>query len=495
MKNLFFSRLFKITFLAIIIIELLSWIVLDNITLNQLFFGIVIIICFLLSLKNLEWGIYIILAELVIGSKGYLLFFNINNFSVSLRLGLFLAVFVAYFIWIIRQRKILFFQNKFKNYYLALFFFLITAVIIGYAKNNELKNIFFDANGYLFFGLILPITQIINDKNKFLNSLQVMLAATLTSFIKTILLLFIFSQQNIFYYYVAGVYQWVRRSGVGEIVRMDNDFYRIFFQSHLYSIFIFFLGLSAITLYKKQELNIKQNKLFYLGFCLSILIIFTSYSRSFWVAVLGSLVVYGFSALFLLKIKYKKIATILLVVGLIFIIDYGLALGIVNFPLPGNSKVNAMSLISERTKDPTQEAAGSSRIELLKPLLTKNFENWFMGGGFGTTVTYKSQDPRAMKSNFDGNYTTYAFEWGYLDLWLKLGLIGFIVYVLLLWKIFSSGLKHTMNENNIDWKFIYFGSLLGLVALIAIHFLTPYLNHPLGIGWILLVGQFYSLDK
>ena len=55
-----------------------------------------------------------------------------------------------------------------------------------------------------------------------------------------------------------------------------------------------------------------------------------------------------------------------------------------------------------------------------------------MGRGFGATVTYQTRDPRILADNGSGEYTTYAFEWGWLDIWLKLGIFGLAAYFLLI---------------------------------------------------------------
>lgn len=499
------NKLFFIALSSILALEMISWLSYANLTYNKIFFAIIILVTLILASYKLEWGIYILLAELFIGSKGYLLSYSINDFSLSLRLGLFLAVFLAFLIDVIKTRKIYFFHNKFRNYYLALIGALLMALAVGYFKGNALSNIFFDANGYLFFGLIFPITQSFHKKEKFINILSVLSAAVIGLIFKTLLLLFIFSQGNFFGIILIAVYKWVRDTGVGEITQMPNGFSRIFMQSHIYAIVFFFLGALILSLISYKEFIKKYWWLWFITTSLSLLVIFISYSRSFWLGAIIILFIFFISLLFYWRVKLKKIFLIALIMMLVALADYGLVLGMINLPLPGNNAVSASSLVSERTKDPTSEAAGSSRMELLRPLFNKNLRNPVLGGGFGTTVTYKTKDPRALAANPDGNYTTYAFEWGYLDLWLKLGAYGLIIYLCLLFKIFIAGYRKISacgesasggkQEKSQQEKVIIFGSLLGALAIIIIHFFTPYLNHPLGIGWLLLIGHFYTITS
>ncbi len=476
-------KIFKITLLGILALEMLSWIAWSTQNWNQIFLGAILLITLALALYRLEWGIYIVLAELIIGSKGYLLSWPLGSWSVSLRLGLFLVVFLAYLIWLLRDRKIKFFQTPLWKPYLALLLALGIAVGIGYLNHNDWQNIFLDWNGYLYLGLIFPLTQCLN-KEKLRAVWQVVWAGAMALIAKTLILLFIFSQIDYFGWLVQAVYKWVRDTGVGEITLMSNGFYRIFLQSHIYLIIVFFIVL-AILLLKKYRL-IKKS--YYLMLALSLLIIFLGYSRSFW---LGTAVILGLvflAAIIILKLKWSKILSLLGILILAFIIDYGLILGLVNFPMPGNDSISAASLVSERTKDPTAEAAGSSRLELLKPLFSKIMDNPATGFGFGTTVTYPTKDPRALVNNPDGLYTTYAFEWGYLDLWLKLGLWGLLIYGWLIWSILKKGWQKFRAEKNP----LVLGSLLGLAAILVIHFFTPYLNHPLGLGWLMLCGIYFT---
>ncbi len=486
-------KTFKLVLIGIIALELLSWIAWSTQDLNQIFFTAILLITLGLAIYKLEWGIYIILAELIMGSKGYLLHWPLGEFSLSLRLGLFLVVFLAFLVWVIRDREIKFFKSKLWKPYTAFIAALAIAVVIGYLNNNELKNIFLDANGYLYLGLIFPLTQ---GKFKIKELLETIYAGITALISKTLLLLFIFSQKDFFGDVVTAIYKWVRDTGVGEITLMENGFYRIFIQSHIFIVVAFFIFFSIIAIKKYVPVRFaKQNasgeevkKHEWILFALSLLVIFLGYSRSFWVGTAGILFVALLASVFILKLKWKKILTLGVILALAFVIDYALILGIVNFPMPGNTSISASSLVTERTKDPTQEAAGSSRMELLDPLLDKNLETPVIGSGFGTTVTYKTQDPRALEANPGGNYTTYAFEWGYLDLWLKLGLWGVIIYGWLLYEILKNGYKSFKSTKNP----IILGSLFGLLAIMAIHFFTPYLNHPLGLGWIMFCSLYFT---
>ena len=73
-------------------------------------------------------------------------------------------------------------------------------------------------------------------------------------------------------------------------------------------------------------------------------------------------------------------------------------------------------------------------------------------------------------------------------MWLKVGLIGLIVYLGLLFELARSAWKRIKEERSMKKEVsMSFGLFLALFALIVTNIFTPYLNHPLGIGFILLM--------
>jgi hypothetical protein len=73
-----------------------------------------------------------------------------------------------------------------------------------------------------------------------------------------------------------------------------------------------------------------------------------------------------------------------------------------------------------------------------------------------------------------GVYTTYAFEWGWLEHWIKFGILGIPLILALL--IFL-GLRLWRTRASL-WMRL--AGVITLVTLGAVHVFTPYLNHPLG---------------
>lgn len=466
---------------GLVTLELVSWLTYCYPSLRGgVTLGLLLLIL-AVSCVRLRWGVYIALAELALGSQGYILALSLPQFNISFRLGLFLVLMLATVVDCIRQRRIYFFSSFFWKWYVALVTGVGVGVVIGYIHGNSVSNIFFDVNGYLFLGMILPFAQSIRLRAHVQTVLTVIISAVIVLTLQTLLIVFMFSHQILFQYYLIALYGWVRDFRLGEITRQDNGFYRVFFQSQMYVVFVLLFGLVALLQRRSWAL---------VGLtAMSVMLLWLSYSRSFWLATVVVLIgVWGYLH-FIEQVVWKKIGISLATILGSAAVTYILVLGIVNIPIGSDngSSVGASSLLTERTDDPLNEAAGGSRIALLKPLLRANVAHPLLGSGLGTTVSYATRDPRALAANPDGVYTTFAFEWGYLDLWLKLGIFGTAVYLFLLALLMvrALSLKQTLTDP-FDQTVLQLGAF-GIVALVVVHALTPYLNHPLGIGWIVLI--------
>ncbi len=357
-------------------------------------------------------------------------------------------------------------------------------LVWGLIRGNSFQNLFFDFNGWLYFAVIFPLVDVIKSRGQIENVLQIFMAAVTVIVIKTFFLLYIFSHNLEIAMYP--LYHWLRQFLIGEITLMSSGFYRIFFQSQIYVLIGFFI-LVAFLIWQKDKSKklIARYALLIIGCLASILI---SFSRSFWVGLASGIFIL---LIFLIidKFSFKKIIKIGLCGLAILIISGATILITVKFPYPTPGKISWGSMLEERLTD-LNEAAVRSRWDLLPPLGRAIVKHPIIGSGFGTTVTYKSSDPRAVQVNPGGIFTTYAFEWGYLDIMLKIGLAGLVIYLLLIAKIWRLGWFWSHSG---EW--LPLGLLLGLAALLVTNFFSPYLNHPLGIGYLLLCSTLFSVMK
>jgi len=458
---------------------------------NQAAFFILALFALVITIYRPEYGLILVLSELVIGSKGYLFYFPLESGQlISIRIviwAIFMLVFFSEFIFqLIKQKKdsvylknIL--QFKFIKPYALLFVTILLGLISALIYQNDILNIFLDINGWLYFLLLFSLIAL---KLDFVKILKFLLAATIWVSLKTLILLFIFSYN---FSLAVPVYAWLRKTLVGEMTLL-GAWNRVFIQSQIFPIIAYFYFLFLAVDYNRFKDLFKREKLislFLLALFFSTIVI--SLSRSFWVGILIS----GFLALLYLIFKSRpynyKIIFKVFSVGIVSII-LGMILIFISIS-PGASKQLERQL-AQRVQS-QDEAAVVSRWALLPKIMAEIKLNPITGQGFGATATYISADPRVLAKNPSGVYTTYAFEWGYLDIWLKTGLIGLAAYLWLLFLLIKEGIR----LDNKKGGYLYLGLSVGLVFLVATHIFTPYLNHPLGIGFILLCSCLISQDR
>jgi len=492
------NNFFKKIIAAFLVIEAFSLIGFVFPVWGKVFFLVIALGAAVITFKSLEYGLFILLAELITGSKGYLLFFEFANFNLSIRIALFAVVMIAMagqiISYAIRTKTcplLHFFKNINFKYFLPIFLFIFWGVINAFLRHNDFSYIYQDANGWLFFALIFPVYYIYENKDdngkKIFKEkiITLLLAASFWMAIKTFLLLFVFSHNSASIMTV--VYKWVRETGVGEITRMPSGFIRIFFQSHIFAIVSFFVSLFLIV----ESKRVKISNFLLLATYAAITIL--SYSRSNWVGFAGGLIVYLVIILFLKS--WTRLGRVIALGAASMVFSFIFINLLIMFPYPKSTASFSSMDIAERATQITNEAGVSSRWKLLKPLWAEIKKSAVMGSGYGTTVTYFSEDPRVLENNPTGEYTTFAFEWGWLDVWLKLGVLGLVYYLFIIAK-FTIGNLHP--KKLIDFfvsqeSVAKLALITGLITIAIISFFSPYMNHPLGIGYLILMSLF--IDK
>lgn len=514
-----FRTTFRSALLFIVLFEIFSFLGFLYPAFSTIVFFVLLVLATVLAVRHFEVAVLLLLAELFIGSQGgYLVSAGAGSgVNVSLRLGLFLVIFT---VW--TSRNVLLLLRKetrvraFPSFramhedrvlvpLLALLGVFAVGVVHGALRGNGFGNIFFDANGYAFFALFPVLYLLLSSSLMRVRTIAVLAAAIFTSVAKALFTLFIFSHR--IFFVASPLYVWIRDTRVGEITFMTGDFYRIFFQAHLFALVSSFL-LLLLLLFRKSLRDTRGR--FMVALFVAVLTgLLMGLSRSFWFGgFVAILAMFGFFLWARIPARTWRGAVIYGVSGMMLSVGVISLVYVMPFPKRG-ADVSFASLFGSRAFSLAGEAAANSRWALLPKLNEAGMKHPFFGSGLGTTVTYTTSDPRLLADIPTGEYTTFAFEWGYHDLWVKFGLLGLVVYA---WFIASvlrpiigyirrermwypqaarDGLRDTESKRPL-WAV---GVVLGIIALTATNVFSPYLNHPLGIGILALVASYASVVR
>lgn len=456
------------------------------------------------SVVSLPAGIMIAFSELFVGGHGHLLETEIFGFSLSLRMVIFACVMLVWLIWVINKDVHVRFYAMRDIPWLILFIAVVLAGAIGFFRNN-LGMAFDDMNGYLWIGYLLPIISIEWTNELRRDLLQVLFAGSIWLALFTLALSFAFTHLDGDSLHV--LYTFVRDSRLAEItlqtVAKDSGevtnalgasilgdqgyWYRIFMQSQFFVMTTFALIVTAIFfIWRDQRMPWTAG----IAVALFVSALGLSMSRSF---LLGLLV--ASASIFVLAFFHGKkpivnIARRLLTSVLLFALGCFIAYVSIAFPFPVQPNINEAAFYST-SADANREMAVSSRWALLGPMMTQIYMHPVFGSGFGKEVTFVTDDPRIREIIPSGEYTTYRFEWGYQDIWLKMGILGLFAFAWYAAVMFIA-IRFTAKKHGHAWLVIGLG--MGLLAMFVTHIFSPYLNHPIGIGYMLFVLPFIDWE-
>ncbi|NQV89224.1 MAG: O-antigen ligase family protein [Parcubacteria group bacterium] len=436
----------------------------------------------LVAFKRLDRALYLVFLELFINPHGVLITSTIGSFSLSLRMAIFLGIMVGWGIGLATHRykvsrKELIEQPHFGMLVLA----AAIGLIIG-TLSRDPSLVFADGNAYLFVLYLLPILSVDWTSRRKHELLQVLAAGVVWVSSISIILLFIFSHMDGMI--LRPIYTMFRDLRIAEITALDSGLYRVFMQSQFYVLVFGLIVLSMVG----SEARLR----WLLGLStLTFAVVLLSLSRSFWVGLIPAVIF----VLWILWQKHRpKKIQIVKYLGWIVFVKVTAMIGlvaIVLFPFPSQDLSGADLIGSLRDRTSDNDVAITSRWNLLWPMLDKIVESPLVGHGFGATVTFTTDDPRARAINPDGKWTTSSMEWGWLELWIKMGVLGPIAFLAIGWHIASRLWSYRWT----DQSWLGTGLIAGLIFLFAAHFFSPYLNHPIGIGYLLFLVPFLSHKK
>lgn len=471
--------IFRKSMIFIVVFELLSFIVYTTQDVANFSFLLLTALFAIIAFLNLPLAILIALAEIFIGGMGYLFYYDLSGAQISIRMAFFIILLAVWIVDLAQKRGITtFLKSKFIIPYTVFFIFLGIGLINAFIRGNGFADIFFDFNAYIFFAYLFILYDFLKKYDLWKRIWYIGIACFGWLAAKTLIVLYFFSHG--IETAVWPLYHWIRNTGIGEITLMTSNIYRVFFQSHIYSLIGLAIFATILFLHRSKMGRLDKVLLFRL-LVLGTATVLISLSRSFWAGALASL------PLIFFFVFYNKIAFTrflrrafigLMAVGFAFLVLFV----IIKFPVPDPGEGSFGSLFRERT-NVSDEAAASSRWNLWPELWKGILKEPILGQGFGAKITYITDDPRIRTVSPTGEYTTYAFEWGLLDIWYKIGLLGIAAYLWVLISVSKEGIKQYLKDRD---DIMPLALVSGLIVLFVANFFTPYLNHPLGIGYLIL---------
>ena len=198
------SRTFLFTVMGLIGVEVASYVAWQHPTFGVFAWVLLVLLTYGLTLAQPELGVAVVMAELVLGGKGYLFVLPLGA-EVSIRLGVFLAVLAAWSMHASRNRTFWGGQWRFRWLWLGFWLAAVWATVIGLAGGHGVGVVFNDVNAYFFLALV-PTFGLLKTKAHFSTVLYVVAAATVVLALKTALV------QGLFVHYpstsLTMLYKW-----------------------------------------------------------------------------------------------------------------------------------------------------------------------------------------------------------------------------------------------------------------------------------------------
>lgn len=433
--------------------------------------------------KRPEIGLGILLLERIVGSQGGLFRLAGPDAEPGAGIAVRILMFVAFFgAWLARTpmkgvaASIRGFLQERKAYVL-LAFLIAWAAAWGWFLGNR-TFLFSDANAWIDLTLLVPVWQIVRSRAEATKAaiVPVFVGGIVFLAVQTLALEYLFSH---FFGspFVDVAYRWLRDTRLAEITWAPGNVWRVFFQSHL---FVMFGAVAGIAVAWKGE-RFPARKW---GLAAIAAAWILGLSRSLWLGGAAG----GAAALAILVASRKRAPFRFAAVKrfvLLGVLVLTMAAGANLLPIPPRDGSWRDALASRAD---LSESAAASRWALLPALKEKIAEHPIVGSGFGSTVTYRSQDPRVVAAT-GGTYTTSAFEWGWFGLWVKFGILGVVAMG---WILVSLGRRVRRATDDPALRAVALG---GLVAIAVTHAFTPYLDHPLGFAALYLLEGWVAIAK
>lgn len=409
--------------------------------------------------KRNVWAWYIVALEIILGGAGGFLAIG----PLALRTCLLLVSILYFFGDKIHQKKLsaVYLENKtFSRIILFLYVVVAYASIRGLTLGHDVRAVFADAIPYLFFLYYYPLRELLT-QDKFKTICYSALGAAVLG--NALFIMFSLAGFSSGTFILQGeYYHWFRDVALGKITDLGGGFFRIVLNEHL-------LLIPVLLFFVYKAIQNRPHPLPYILFSLPLF--------------------------FILSVNLTRIYMIALAVGLIFLfikagwkrwfaycagsaITFVLIFSLTHMLATGGRSIGweIFGLRLQSVVQPQIEDSSLSRMLLLPKILEKIQEHAVLGNGLADTVTVYSPV-------FKKEISTGQFDWGYLELWAELGILGIGIWLYFLVYSVRSIVKSKIN----DWQYL----ISAISALAVTNLTSPALFHVLGIVCLFFLSALF----
>lgn len=458
-KSIFFSWQTPFLLFLFFAFRVISYFLVGHLLIQAVIVFCLIMLLGILYFKNPDWALYLVLSEIFLGGAGHFVEF----LGLSIR-----TIFIGFYLvlWGADQIGKEIFWKKLKIHktltkiLLVFCILLFFSAVIGFSNNNSFKFIIQSLIPFSFLILIFPAHHVFQNERT-----QHYLARNICVYIigSAIFSLFIFwlysSGSGVLQ---DGFYHWYRDVGMGKITDIGNGFFRIVEPEHL--LLVPFILIICSLLMRNE----KHHKMWRLLLILAVITLVLNLSRGYFLALAAGLLV--------LKYKHKwhrwfTVSAATLGLTLLLFISINL--------LASQGKILGLELFGIRMASITQpqiEISAATRLMILPKILEIIKTHPILGTGVGSSVTY-------FNTLIYDEVTTRQFDWGFLQMWVELGLFGMLSFLGLvaftIFKLINKIRQYT------DYHDFDVGLLGGLIAFLVMNVTAPALFHIFGIIYLI----------
>ncbi|MDD2646662.1 MAG: O-antigen ligase family protein [Patescibacteria group bacterium] len=457
-----FDRRFWLCLAIFFAFNLISFLGFHVLIVQVVFFWLLVFLMICLVIWRFDFAILLFLGELLFGQAGHFLEWQ----NISLRSALMIILLIGWLTRkIVKQEKILFFQQSISVYCLVLALMVLLAVGRGFWNNHESLLVIQDAMAYGFFLLVFPLSEFFRKESYWPWLTRILAVAVIGVSILTLANLFIYSaglsQVHDNYYW------WLRQIAVGKVTDLGSGFYRIVFPAHLWMLPLLLVLLSLVLGRNVSRGERKNLIILAVAISLSLMI---NFSRGYFLGILAGLM------LLKLNLSWRRWLIAFILILLVFVVEFNL----IYFLTTG--KLAGLTFLSGRLgtiTQPEEELSSLTRLRILPNLLFQIKQNPIFGPGLGSMVSFLNPLNNLITK-------TSNPDWGWLEMWLELGLLGLMVYLAFSGKLIFSYLKGASRFS----RDLSVGLAVGFVSLMVANLTGPFLFHPLGIFYQVLMISF-----